>query len=65
MTFRLLKKILLFLFFSINLTLAKGQYDFAIYHDNGVGSWEDGIIAFEQFLNWKNISHNRVTSTRY
>jgi len=36
------------------------QYDFAIYNDNDVGAWEEGIVAFEQFLDWKGITHNRV-----
>jgi len=57
-----MKKIFFILLLVVNFTSAQGQYDFAIYHDNEVGAWEDGIIAFEQFLNWKNISHNRVTA---
>jgi len=36
--------------------------DIAVYTDNGTGAWEDGIIAFENFLNWKGISHERVTA---
>jgi len=30
----------------------------AIYDDNGC--WEDGIIAFESFLNWKEVESNRI-----
>ena len=41
---------------------SQAQYDFAIYHDGNIGAWEDGIVAFEQFLNWKGVSHNRVTA---
>ncbi len=41
---------------------APGQYDFAIYHDGDTGAWEDGIVAFEHFLDWKGITHNRVTA---
>ncbi len=41
---------------------AQGHYDFAIYHDGNVGAWEDGIIAFEHFLDWKGLSHHRVTA---
>ena len=50
------------LFFIANYSFAQQEYDFAIYHDNNIGAWEDGIVAFEQFLNWKEISHNRVTA---
>ena len=32
--------------------------EIAIY--TGTGSWEDGIVAFENFLNWKGISHERI-----
>lgn len=58
-----MKKIYVFLLLLIvNSSFAQGQYDFAIYHDNNIGAWEDGIVAFEQFLNWKGVSHNRVTA---
>ncbi len=58
-----MKKICVFLLLLIaNSSFAQEQYDFAIYHDNNIGAWEDGIVAFEQFLNWKGVSHNRVTA---
>jgi glutamine amidotransferase-like uncharacterized protein len=58
-----MKKICTFLLlFIVNSSFAQEQYDFAIYHDNNIGAWEDGIVAFEQFLNWKGVSHNRVTA---
>ncbi len=34
---------------------------FAIYV--GPGAWVDGVVAFENFLDWKGISHERVTPT--
>ena len=34
----------------------------AVYTDNGTGTWEDGIISFENFLTWKGISHERITA---
>ncbi len=36
--------------------------DIAVYTDNGTGAWEDGIVAFENFLDWKGISHERITA---
>lgn len=56
-----MKKLIFLLFISQSL-LAQEQYDFAIYQDGDIGAWEDGIIAFEHFLDWKEISHNRVTA---
>lgn len=56
-------KALFLLLFITNLSFAQQQYDFAIYHDYNVGAWEDGVIAFEKFLDWKGVSHNRVTAT--
>lgn len=32
--------------------------DVAVYFDEG--AWEDGVIAFESFLDWKGLSHQRV-----
>jgi len=55
------KAILILLLFSQNL-LAQQQYDFAIYHDGNIGAWEDGVVAFEHFLDWKGLTHNRVTA---
>jgi len=55
-----MKKILILLF--ISQSIFAQNYDFAIYNDGDVGAWEDGIIAFEHFLDWKGISHNRVTA---
>ncbi len=37
---------------------AQNKYDFAIYFD--YGAWEDGTVAFEQFLDWKGLTHKRV-----
>ena len=56
-----MKYILIFLFITQSI-FAQEQYDFAIYHDGDIGAWEDGIIAFEHFLDWKEISHQRVTA---
>ncbi len=56
-----MKNILLFIFL-IQSLFAQGEYDFAIYHDGDVGAWEDGVIAFEHFLDWKGLTHNRVTA---
>lgn len=56
-----MKHILIFLLITQGI-FAQDQYDFAIYHDGDIGAWEDGIIAFEHFLDWKEISHHRVTA---
>ena len=42
--------------------LALNGADIAVYTDNGTGAWEDGIVSFENFLDWKGISHERVTA---
>ena len=55
-------KRLFFIFFITQSIFSQAKYDFAIYHDGDIGAWEDGIVAFEQFLNWKGVSHNRVTA---
>jgi hypothetical protein len=34
--------------------------DVWIYSDDG--TWEDGIIAFEQFLDYNEITHKRITA---
>ncbi len=59
---KLLAKGVFFLMFITQSLFAQEQYDFAIYNDGGVGAWEDGVVAFEQFLNWKGVTHNRVTA---
>ncbi len=41
---------------------AQERIDFAIYTDDGIGTWPDGITAFEQFLDWKGITHQRITA---
>ena len=56
-----MKNVFFLLFFTQQL-YAQEQYDFAIYHDGDVGAWEEGVVAFEKFLDWKSISHNRVTA---
>jgi glutamine amidotransferase-like uncharacterized protein len=55
-------KRLFFILFITQSIFSQAKYDFAIYHDGDIGAWEDGIVAFEQFLNWKGVSHNRVTA---
>ncbi len=55
-------KRILFLLFITQSVFAQKQYDFAIYHDGNVGAWENGVVAFEQFLNWKYVTYNRVTA---
>lgn len=57
-----MKKSVILLVFIGNSMFMTGQYDFAVYHDDDIGAWEDGIVAFEQFLDWKGVSHNRVTA---
>ncbi len=44
---------------AINPLPAVNGATFAIYV--GPGAWIDGVIAFENFLDWKGISHERVT----
>lgn len=39
-----------------------GTADIAVYTDDGTGTWEDGVTAFENFLDWKGISHERITA---
>jgi len=56
-----MKKILLFILIS-QFAFAQEKFDFAIYHDGSVGAWEDSVIAFEHFLDWKKVTHNRVTA---
>ena len=56
-----MKKLFILLFITQSI-FVHGQYDFAIYHDGNVGAWEDGIVAFENFLDWKGVTHNRVTA---
>jgi glutamine amidotransferase-like uncharacterized protein len=34
--------------------------DVAVYFDEG--AWEDGVLAFESFLDWKGLSHERVNA---
>ncbi len=53
--------IYLILTFTLSAFSLKAQATtFAIYWDGGIGTWEDGVKAFEQFLDWKGISHTRV-----
>ena len=44
------------------LSFALDGADIAVYTDNGTGAWEDGIVAFENLLDWKGISHERITA---
>jgi len=41
-------------------TFAQDKYDFAVYFDTG--AWEEGTIAFEQFLDWKGLTHQRINA---
>jgi len=55
----LMKNVLFYLMlFTITCVSAQNKYDFAVYFDTG--AWEDGTKAFEQFLDWKGLSHKRV-----
>ena len=49
---------LLVLFLFPNLKAGKNA-TVAVYDDEGC--WQDGIIAFEKFLNWKRIGHHRIS----
>lgn len=53
----------LFLLFNAIPLFVKGQTDFAVYHDHDHGAWEVGVVAFEQFLDWKGLSHQRITAS--
>ena len=55
-------KLTILLIFITHSVIAQKNYDFAIYHDGDIGAWEDGVIAFERFLDWKKITYNRVTA---
>lgn len=48
--------VLVFLSFKV-LFAIKGA-EIGIY--NGEGTWYDGFISFEQFLDWKGITHERL-----
>ncbi len=34
----------------------------ALYNDGGYGTWQDGLIALEQFLNWKGVAYQEVNA---
>ncbi|NIA30562.1 MAG: hypothetical protein GWP06_11710, partial [Actinobacteria bacterium] len=51
-------KIELMLFLSFHALFAIEGAEIAIY--NGEGTWYDGIVSFEQFLDWKGITHERL-----
>jgi len=44
---------------AVQTSFAVTGADFAIY--DGPGAWADGITAFEHFLDWKGVSHERVS----
>ncbi len=50
--------ILLSLFQFTVLLHSADNFNVAVYDDEGC--WQDGIIAFEKFLDWKQINHNRI-----
>ena len=56
-----MKKILILLLIAPSL-YAQQVLDFAIYHDGDVGAWEESVIAFEHFLDWKGQSHQRISA---
>ncbi len=56
------KPFFIVLLFFGSVTWAAQGAEVAIYTDNGVGTWPDGITAFEQFLNWKGISYQEITA---
>lgn len=51
-----------FLVWTIYVSFTLRAQVVAIYDDGGLGAWPDGITAFEQFLDWKGIGHNRVNA---
>ena len=57
---RIVLQIILLFVLIPNFLPALDGANVAIYTDNGVGTWEDGINAFEIFLDWKGISHERI-----
>lgn len=57
---RIVLQIILLFVLIPNFLPALDGANVAIYTDNGVGTWEDGINAFENFLDWKGISHERI-----
>ncbi len=61
---KVMNKILIFsimLLIPAQHSIAIEGAEIAVYTDNGAGAWLDGIVAFEQFLDWKGISHERIT----
>lgn len=51
---------MLLIVFTPAVTIGQGTpvTDVAVYLDDG--AWEDGVIAFEHFLDWKGLSYERV-----
>ena len=56
------KIFVLFLLTGLFSLAAQELTEIAVYTDDGVGTWPDGIVAFEQFLDWKGITHQRITA---
>ncbi len=56
---RIVQYFYLFLFL-LGQHAAAEHIEMAVYYDYGV--WDDGVIAFENFLDWKGISHERITA---
>lgn len=52
--------LVLLIFFAIFFYAKAGNIDVAIYSDKGV--WSQGIIALENFLEWKGLTHQRILS---
>ena len=49
-----------FAIFSTLNVIALNGADFAIY--TGSGTWQPSIIAFEKFLEWKNLSWEEISA---
>lgn len=59
-TFLSISALILWLVLSNSVTAAPTGAQVAIY--TGAGTWEDGITAFERFLNWKEITWEEVNA---
>ncbi|WP_456406359.1 BPL-N domain-containing protein [Caldithrix abyssi] len=46
--------------FVLSVVGLSAQAQIAIYNDGGIGVWQDGLTALEQFLQWKGISYQEV-----
>lgn len=53
--------LLIILLSSGSLIAAQEKWDCLILWDQGRGCWEDGVLAFEAFLDWTGSSHRRIS----